>query len=483
MRKSVPIILGLLSSLNSLGQELRLDFANKIHMVDCQPVSSKPCFTTSFNIVDANGAPYPMELPGGPQLVSRLTMTADGVPAKVFYASTSTNNDRLVTGRVALVLVDVSGSMAKKLSTGETRFEAAQSALLQFLEGFQDGVDQVAIVPFESHHVDSTILSAMFARTKQGAIAQLNHLEAPRNFNNTALFSAVADGLKTLDQHLAEARKEGTAHPEAMLVVMTDGRNEVLPGDDPGLLTGEQGLEEAAKKVSASGVSVISIGFGEKNEIDENALRRLSTRPPYLAADLESLKRAFTITRGLLVNRIQVAFLCPWRDRVDLAGKTIHFKATLALEDGSYERSNEGTFETPQLGLPLFEGKASLDELAALNAAITASPEPEWLPFLRPIFVFLSLGGLLLVSWFWVPRLLWPGKYLGRISIPKSTMKWSNVTAKRRREDSDPTSVTGTPSGFLNPKSRPAQRRPEDATVLQPISDNTRMRLHKDLQR
>jgi Mg-chelatase subunit ChlD len=481
-RNFIPIILGLLGCSCARAQDLRLDFADKVRMVDCQPVSSIPCFSTSFNIVDSNGAPYPIELPAGQRLISGLSITADGAPTRAFYASTAASTNRKAAGRIALILVDISGSMAKKLPTGETRFDAARSALLHFLDAFQDGVDQVAIVPFESHRVDETIRSAVFAHTRQEAVTQLDSLRSPQPSNNTALFSAVVDGLSLLNQHLLQPQGDGASHsPEALLVVMTDGRNEVFKGDDPGLLTGEDGLGEAAKTVSASRIPVIGIGFGKRDEIDEAALGRLSTQPPYMADDSESLKNAFTFTRRLLVDRIQVEFLSPWPDRAALAGKTITFNASLVLPDGRRVSSNEGSFETPQMGIPLFSGKAGLDELAALSVATKEPADAGWTPLLRPIIVFLGLGGVLVIAWFWIPRLVWPGQYLGQLTVPKQARKWSNSSNERRRDQSAPT--FDAPSGFLNVKGRPAQRRPQDATIAQPIGDATRMRLDRDLHR
>jgi Mg-chelatase subunit ChlD len=481
-RNFIPIVLGLLGGFYARAQDLRLDFSNRVHMVDCQPVSSIPCFSTSFNIVDSKGAPYAIELPEGQRLVSGITITADGAPTRVFYANTAAGTSHKAAGRIALILVDISGSMAKKLPTGETRFDAARSALVHFLDAFQDGVDQVAIVPFESHRVDETIRSAVFAHTRQEAIAQLDSLRSPQPSNNTALFSAVVDGLSLSNQHLLQAQSDGDSHsPEALLVVMTDGRNEVLKGDDPGLLTGEGGLEEASRNVSASRIPVIGIGFGERSEIDEAALGRLSTQRPYMANDSESLKKAFTFTRRLLVDRIQVAFLSPWPDRAALAGKTITFNASLLLPDGRKIDSNEVSFETPQMGIPLFSGKASLDELAALSAATKVPTEAGWTPLLRPIVVFLGLGGVLVVAWFWIPRLVWPGQYLGQLSIPKPAMRWSSGPNERRRDQF--VTSSSAPSGFLNVKGRPAQRRPQDATMVQPMGDATRMRLDRDLQK
>src|SRR5215469_1022399 len=228
-------------------EQPHLTFADQVQLVDCQPVSAVPCFTTSFNIVNSEGEPYGIDLPSADQLLTDLTITADGVPVKVFYVSTA-GSKKLVRGRLALVLVDISGSMARKLPTGETRFQAAQSALTQFLDSFQDGVDEVAIVPFESHNVASTIRAASFAHTKADALAQVNGIPAPLARNNTALYSAVSLGLDALHDHIHRLQESDSGYaPETMLIVMTDGRNEVYAGDDAGLLSGAEGLDEAAR--------------------------------------------------------------------------------------------------------------------------------------------------------------------------------------------------------------------------------------------
>src|SRR5215467_4913442 len=372
----VVIVLVCVSCAAAFGQDRpRLNFADPIQLLDCQPVTSVPCFSSSFNVVDGSGVPLAVNFPKGDRLLYDLTVTADDVPVKVFYASTS-SSQKSARGRVALVLVDISGSMARRLASGESRFQAARSALGQFLETFQDGVDEVAIVPFESHDVAATIHSASFARTREQALAQVQKIPAPAKNNNTALYSAVSFGLDLLQDHVGSLRSNGTAPPQATLVVMTDGRNEVLAGDDAGLLNGPEGLDEVARKASASQVQIIGIGFGEPGEIDLGALRRTSNDPPYMATDAESLRNAFGIARKLLLDRLEVAFLSPWPDRASLAGRSVRFKASLLLADGSSLASNEAVFGTPQVGLPLFSNKAGVDELAALNRQMKSS-EPD----------------------------------------------------------------------------------------------------------
>src|SRR5262249_32165523 len=152
-----------------------------------------------------------------------------------------------------------------------------------------DGVDEVAIAPFESHDVSATIHAASFAHSKEQALAQVRSIPEPGKHNNTALYSAVSYGLDVLADRVRTLQSNGSAPtPETMLVVMTDGKNEVLAGDDAGLLSGAEGLNEVAGKVSASRLQVMGIGFGERRNIDVAALQRMSTDPPLMAADADS---------------------------------------------------------------------------------------------------------------------------------------------------------------------------------------------------
>jgi hypothetical protein len=477
----LAVLLACISCFNLVAQDQpQLNFADQVQLLDCQPVTTIPCFTASFNIVDAKGVPYPVHLPATDQLRSNLTITADGAPVQVFYVSAGASR-KLIRGRLALVLVDISGSMARKLASGETRFEAAKSALNQFLGSFQDGVDEVAIVPFESHYVASTIRAASFAHTQQDALAQVAAIPAPQGQNNTALFSAVSLGLDVLADHIRGLKTSGNS-PETMLIVMTDGTNEILKGDDPGLLAGEEGLDQVAQKIAASRIPVTGIGFGDKDEVDVFALERLTGKKPYMANDAERLGQVFQFARKLLVDRIEVAFLSPWPDRAYLEGKTISFDASLLLTDGVRLGSNEAVLETPRIGFPLFSGKASVDMLALLNEQMTKDQvNSGWLTLLRPVFVFLGLGGLILIAWFWIPRLVWPGQYIGSLAFAKPAGKWA--VPSRGRQRPMPTTPKNAPPGFETGRSGPPPRTPQDVTVVQPASEGTKTRLHHDFRR
>ncbi len=440
----------------------RLDFSDSIRMVDCDPAASTPCFRLKFNLVDAQGAPLPAQLPTPEKLAGSISVLAGDQAITPFFAVAG-GEKQAVRGRVALVLIDISGSMNRPLATGQTRFEAAKMAIASFLDGFQDGVDRVAVVPFESHQLESTIRGATFATTKQAALQQAQSLPEPQSHNNTGLFSAVTIGVDVLSNQLKN-QTAGAMSPEAMVMLMTDGTNEVLKGDDPGLLAGPEGLQEAAAKVKSSGLQIIAVGFGNRNEIDETALRQISTRY-YMTADAATLSRIFTVARTLLSTRVQATFASPWPDRASLAGRTLRVSVKLKLPSGQELASEPKTWATPQIGLPVFEGHCEPDEMKALYTH-AAPPSDAWISVLRPVLVFIGFGALLLVMWFWIPRLVWADQYIG--IVPDK--RWAGQsTAKPSRP---------APAGFQQGKpGAQSPRAPSDETIVAPRADFTKTRL------
>jgi Mg-chelatase subunit ChlD len=440
----------------------RLDFSDNIRMVSCDPVSTAPCFRLKFNLVDAQGAPSPAQIPAPEKLAQSITIRVEDQPVTPFFALMQGGEGRAVRRRTALVLVDISGSMNRKLPSGQTRFDAAKAALSSFLEGFEKDADRVAVVPFESHQVEPTIRGARFASTKEEALQQVQTLPRPKSNNNTGLYSAVAIGLDVLSAEL-KAKAAGAESVEGLLMVMTDGTNEVLSGDDTGLLAGPVGLQQVATKVQAFGIQVIGVGFGDPKEIDETALRQISTRYQ-MAADVANLKKIFAVARTLLSNRIQATFTSPWADRASLAGKTLHVSVQLKLPTGQLLSSDQRIWSTPQIGVPLYESHCDTDEMRAL---VQSAPPPGtgWMSVLRPVLVFLGLGTLLLILWFWIPRLIWAEQYIGIVP----TQRWESQAAPIGK------AIKPAPPGFDagKPDYR-APRAPSDPTVRR---DFTKTRL------
>ena len=443
-----------------------LDFAGNLQMLACDPVSSAPCFRMQLNVVDAQGHPAGVELPENAKLPASMRVHLENEELTPFYAAAE-HGSSAPQHRVALVLIDISGSMNRKLSTGNTRFEAARSALEDFLNQFQNGYDEVAIVPFESHHVIDTIRNARFVTTRQDALAAATALPLPGPRNDTALYSAVSAGLDTLSQQAKSEAAQSGKPPDTLLIVMTDGTNEILRGDDPGLLAGPAGLEQVSSKVRQSGMQVIGIGFGDPSEIDQTALKALSTKS-FMASGYDELRRIFALAHKLLTDRLTATFVSPWPDRASLAGRTLHVTADLTLPSGQVLTSTPQVWSAPAIGLPLYEGRCSAAEMKALLDE-TSGTTGGWISVVRPLVVFGGLAALLLILWFWVPRLVWPEQYIGEVPAAR----WLGSSGSRaQRPGRDPT-------GF-GPQSKQIEglnRAPSEGTIVQP--DFTRTRLER----
>jgi len=481
MRRFISLAIALLiagfGSSVSFAQPGKLDFADKVRLLSCDPSTSKPCFRVKFNVVDAQGSPLNINLPPNKDLRGKLKVYLDNQEIDPFFAVAQSGDTQAVRGRIALILVDVSGSMNQRMPSGQTRFETAKAALAQFLQGFDPSVDRVAIVPFESHDVANRISSAQFASSSAEALTQISALPTPGPRNNTALYSAVVQGLQVLaDQASTASNASGSGAPESLLVVMTDGKNEVGKGDDAGLLDGPAGLQEAANATRSSGVQVIAVGFGDRGSIDQSALRQISTKA-YMADSLEKLAQAFNFARTLLTNRIVATFASPWDDRASLQGRTLQVKATLNVSGKKFE-SDERQWSAPQIGTPSFDGKCDTAELKAALPIVPASG--SWLSLLRPVLVFLGLGTMLLVLWFWVPRLVWPEQYIGNFpgSAPDGGMRWANMS--RARSSSQDMPMRQAPPGFGGQKGgAQPPRAAGERTVVRPEADFSKSRLQK----
>jgi len=464
----------------SLGQSGHLEFADRPRLVHCDPVISRPCFRLRINAVDAGGNPLETGLAPDQDLRERVKVTVDDLPLRPFFAVSEENGAATVHSRLTVILLDTSGSMNLKLTSGETRFQAAKRALDKFVENFQNSVDRVAIVPFESHGVQARFRSALFASTREEAERQISELPSPAPRNNTALYTAVGMGLELL---LTEARIRASGPDgetaDTQLIVMTDGKNEVYRGDDPGLADGPSGLEQAAAKVRQAGLQVVAIGFGDPGQVDVDALHKIGAKV-YLASDAQTLDQVFTAARRLETSRIRATFASPYEDRSSLAGKTLRVRIFLRLPDNRTLASGAFSWEPPEMGTPVFEGKCDTEELTA--ALKVPGPGPgNRLAFLRPARVFVLLGVLLLVLWFLVPRLVWPDPVTG--SSPNAGgYRWADFSRSFSRSAPRRMPSRPVPPGFettgRGPRGIP-RRGSADPTVVQPQVDFSRSRVEK----
>lgn len=464
------------------GKPVRLKTTTPPALVDCAPVTQVPCMSAGVTPVDEAGAPAPVVLPGASKLARSITLREGEREEPPFYASAGMGPDAQQHSNVALLLVDISGSMNQPAPGSPSRFAAVKTALAQYLAGMQDGTDRIAIVPFESHNVVPTIRAAVYATTKADAMAQLNALPAPANKNNTALYQAVFSGVQSLQDELGSLEREGHLRKELQphLVVMTDGKNEVFAGDDPQLLNGDLGLQQAAAQVASSHLDVIGVGFGDRAAIDAAALQRLSTRFFY-AADAGQLLAALHSSRLASSHEIQMTWLLPENSRLALMGHDPQWTPELQLEDGTHLPGEVMRVTGPATNAPVYSRKAESPELQALIAA-QPSTDSGWSSVL--IYYLLALGAcaLVLVLWFWVPRLVWGERYLQ--AIPARSKRWSSERPAVTSASGVQIRSSSLPAGFENAAAAggAVQRSAAQTTQIQPRGEFSRTRLTFDQQ-
>ena len=377
-------------------------------------------------------------------------------------------------------MIDISGSMRDPMAGSASRFDAAKGAIAEFLQGMQEGSDRVAIVPFESHNVVSTIRSAVFTSNKADALAQLNALRGPGPKNNTALYQAVFSGEEALAAEVAELRHDaGDAQVQGHLIVMTDGKNDVAPGDDPLLLNGDLGLQQASAQVQAAHLDTIGIGFGERNAIDAAALQRLSTRFFY-ASDATQLLAALHVTRTVTSHSVTVTWLLPEETRTALTGRDPQWTPTMRLENGTVLTGQPVQFVTPATNSPVYDRKATAAELQRLIAT-HPTPSSGWSVVLVYGLLYLGATALLLMLWFWLPRLIWGDRYGSR--IPERSRRWGSDRPAGTSASGVQVRSTGSlPAGFAPEaqSANPLQRSAAQTTQIQTRGEFSKTRLSFD---
>lgn len=450
-------------------------------LVDCAPVSLSPCMSIGVTPVNSAGAPAPVSLPAAAQLAASFSLLGGTGQVSPFYASAGDGPDAAQHTNAVLLMIDISGSMREPMAGSASRFEAAKSAIAQFVQGMQEGSDRVAIVPFESHNVVSTIRSAVFTSRRTDALAQLNALPAPGPKNNTALYQAVFSGEDALAAEVASLRHGGTSDSEVQghLIVMTDGKNDVVPGDDSLLLNGDLGLQQAAAQVQASHLDTIGIGFGERKAIDAAALQRLSNRFFY-AADANQLLAALHVTRTAASHSVMLTWLLPEDSRVALTGRDPQWVPSLRLEDGTVLSGPAARIITPAANAPIFDRKAIPPELQNLIAT-HPTPASGWSALLVHGLLYLGAALLMLALWFWVPRLIWGERYGSR--VPQRSQRWGSdrpgVTSASgvQVRSSGPLPAGFTPEAH---SANPLQRSAAQTTQIQTRGEFSRTRLSFD---
>jgi len=461
----------------SQGRAVKLHVSSPPVLVDCKPVTQIPCMAASVTPVDANGISVPVLLPVPSELAHSITLRQENQTVSPFFANAGAGPEAGQKSNVVLLVLDISGSMNQPAPGSTSRFAALKDAVAKYLDGMQEGVDHIAIVPFESHNVVSTIRSAVYVTRKSDALAQLKALPQPAAKNNTALYQAVFSGVDSLKSELISLRQDGESIGELRphLVVMTDGKNEVMSGDDPQLLNGDLGLQQAAAQVQASQLDVIGIGFGDRTAIDAAALQRLSKRFFY-ATDAASLLAALHTSRTAISHSIQMVWLLPQGNRFALMGKDFSWTPELHLQDGSSIAGDPVRWIGPATNAPVYARAALGPELLAL-IGVHPSTDSGWTAIIVYSLIFAAAFLIVLVLWFWVPRLVWGDRYA--ISLPQRSKRWSSDRSGITSAVGVQVRSSSLPNGFDIDAvpGAPIQRTASQITQIQPRGEFSRTRL------
>jgi Mg-chelatase subunit ChlD len=292
-----------------------------------------------------------------------------------------------------LVLVDISGSMKGQ------GIELTRSALRTFISELPRGSVRIAVAPFASRNLAPQIRGAVFT-DPQSALAQVDALPQPEG--NTGLYSAVEIGSEVVKGTLQNAPVDAWG----ALLVITDGRNDVRPGDDAGLLSGAAGRDAAINAVASSGSYVWLVGIGGAPDGAElQALAGTHGERYLVAEDPLLLHRVFTGIRDALFTTRALTYPAPIWARARLARGVFPMTVSRGDGRGCCAAAVVGRWTPPLYALPAFSGVA--DSGTASAHAITSFEQGE-ARIGSNVLVFGFFALVTLVMWFVLPGMLWP---------------------------------------------------------------------------
>lgn len=389
-------------------QELMLRREGKVQMLQLRQGDPRAFFRADLKVVQSDGSPAQANLPKLDNLKELIQIQeGNGKPFNPFYASGLGSATSSAAGRDVMLLVDVSGSMNARLTT-MTRFEAAKSAVERVLQNFRDDVDNIAVVPFESHDVVQRITNAPFVNTRAGAIEQINRLPTPISSNNTALYSATVAALETLRK-----RKYSDISRKYLLVVLTDGKNDVSGSTDDKELLGQDGLAQIITKAAEVEITTFTVGIGQPGiDYDASVLENMAYPKDeqnfFQASDAQKLSDILRLVEQKSLESLRIAFFIDgyreWRD----LPKELIFNVQLNLPSGGVIKSENITWSSPSLTSTSPVDNLTREEATALQRSGAPStpeaPNPIW----RLAGIFALISGGLAFLWFIPPRLIWP---------------------------------------------------------------------------
>ena len=306
-----------------------------------------------------------------------------------------------------LVLVDISGSMKGQ------GIELTRSALRTFISELPRTSVRVAVAPFASRNLAPQIRAASFT-DPQSALTQVDALPQPEG--NTGLYSAVEIGSEVVKGALQNQPADAWG---AMLVI-TDGRNDVRAGDDPGLLTGAAGRDAAVNAVASSGSYVWLVGIGGTPDgADLEALAGTHGERYLVAEDPLLLHRVLTGIRDALFTTRALTYPAPTWARARLARGMFPITVSRGDGRGCCAAAVAGRWTPPLYALPAFSGVA--DSGTATAEAITTFEQGESRVGSNVlVFAFFALVALIL--WFVLPGMLWSDESMAMAGPPAAKL-------------------------------------------------------------
>lgn len=348
----LALAVGLLATpLFAQSGEMRLIPA-EIQLMRVREASEAPAFRLLLNVVDAQGNPQKIHVSSPDQAMKAVQVFENDKQLRVCHVAPGS-----LPQRYAVLLVDVSGSMLQPASNGRTKFDVMKEACLRFTEDFTPGVDHIAVIPFHSHDVVKGVNEARFFDDKSDLTRYIDKF--PSSKNNTGLFSAVRAALGRLQTIKAEQGSDA----QCLLLVLTDGANYVAPGDDPGLLTSPESVVSLASQL---GIQIITVGFGNDQNLNEIDLRKLALPQNsnyYRARRPEELVRYFQQARLLQLDRVRVTFL-PQQELFSSLVYPHQYRIRFQADGG---KPIETTVEWIPSAVPVPEGVLPADERGCID--------------------------------------------------------------------------------------------------------------------
>lgn len=371
--------------------------AEPVSMVRCSDNSNVPCLQTTVPL-------RPEEARAS--IDSASEWKAD-IASLSLRGGVARSTASLAHPLTLLVLVDISGSMKGQ------GIELTRSALRTFISELPRTSVRIAVAPFASRNLAPQIRAASFT-DPQSALAQVDALPQPEG--NTGLYSAVEIGSEVVKGALQNQPRDAWG----ALLVITDGRNDVRAGDDPGLLSGAPGREAAVNAVASSGSYVWLVGIGDAPDgADLAALAGTHGERYLVAEDPLLLHRVFAGIRDALFTTRALTYPAPTWARARLARGVFPMTVSRGDGRGCCAAAVAGRWTPPLYALPAFSGVA--DSGTTTVKAITSFEQSE-ARVGSNLLVFAFFALVALVLWFVLPGLLWADESVAMAGAPAAKL-------------------------------------------------------------